>query len=198
MVIGYSQNHFLFLQTVKNNLELKLMNRSIFTPRFFVVSGIIILAIILRLIPHLPNFTPLAAMALFAGTYMKRKELAFAIPILVMLISDIFIGFHNSMIAVYSSLAIVVMIGFYLQRNVKVPRIFVASLLSSVVFYLITNFAVWASGMVGYPMNFGGLMQSYIAAVPFFRNALLGDLFYNAIFFGSFYLATLRFPVLQH
>lgn len=172
------------------------MNRSIFTPRFFVVSGIVVLAVVLRLIPHLPNFTPLAAMALFAGTYLKRKELAFAIPMAVMFISDIFLGFHQTMIAVYVSLAMVVMIGFYLRRNVKVHRVIVASLVSSLVFYAITNFAVWTSGMVGYPMNASGLMQCYVAAIPFFRNALLGDLFYNAVFFGSFYFASLRFPAL--
>ncbi len=172
------------------------MNRSIFTPRFFVISGFVVLAVILRLIPHLPNFTPLAAMALLAGTYLKRKELAFAVPMVAMLVSDVFLGFHQTMIAVYASFALVVIIGFYLRRNVKVHSVILASLASSLVFYMITNFAVWASGMVGYPMNAGGLLQSYIAAVPFFRNALLGDLFYTAVFFGSYYFASLRFPVL--
>jgi hypothetical protein len=172
------------------------MNKSIFTPAFFAVTGIIILTVLLRLIPHWPNFTPLAAMALFAGTYMKRKELAFAIPLAVLLISDIILGFHQTMIAVYAGFAIIVMVGFYLRRNVKVHTVIMASLASSVVFYLITNFAVWASGMVGYPMTAGGLIQSYVAAIPFFRNALLGDLFYNAVFFGSFYFASVRFPVL--
>lgn len=172
------------------------MIKSIFTPKFMVVTGIIILAVVLRLIPHWPNFTPLIAMALFAGTYMKRKELAFAIPIGAMLISDIFLGFHQTMIAVYAGIALVVLLGFYLRRNVKVHNVFLASLVGSVIFYLVTNFAVWASGMVGYPMTAGGLLQSYVAAIPFFRNALLGDLFYSAVFFGSFYFATLRFPAL--
>jgi hypothetical protein len=172
------------------------MNRSIFTPKFFLVSGIIILAVLLRLIPHWPNFTPLAAMALFAGTYMKRKELAFALPFAALLISDIFIGFHQTMFAVYAGFAIIVAVGFLLRRNVKVHTVVMASLGASVLFYLITNFAVWASGTVGYPMNGAGLIQSYVAAIPFFRNALLGDLFYNTVFFGSFYFASLRFPVL--
>jgi len=172
------------------------MNKNIFTPKFFVITGIIILAVLLRLIPHWPNFTPLAAMALFAGTYMKRRELAVAIPIGAMLISDIFLGFHQTMIAVYASFVIIVLLGFYLRRNVRVHNVILASLASSVIFYVITNFAVWASGMVGYPMSAGGLMQSYVAAIPFFRNALLGDFFYNAVFFGSFYFATRRFPVL--
>lgn len=172
------------------------MNKSIFTPQFFLVSGIIILAVILRLIPHWPNFTPLAAMALFAGTYMKRKEFAFAIPFAALLVSDIFLGFHQTMLAVYAGFAIIVLFGFYLRRNVKLHAVIIASLASSVAFYLITNFAVWASGMVGYPMTGAGLIQSYVAAIPFFRNALIGDLFYNAVFFGTLYFATLRFPAL--
>lgn len=172
------------------------MNRSILTPGFLAVTGIIILAVVIRLFPHLPNFTPIAAIALFAGTYMKRKELAFAVPIGALLISDLFLGFHQTMIAVYAGFAITVMLGFYLRRSVKVQNIMLASLASSVIFYVITNFAVWASGMVGYPYTLEGLMQSYIAAIPFFRNSLLGDLFYNAAFFGSFYFVSLRFPAL--
>ena len=172
------------------------MNRSIFTPTFFVVTGIVVLAVVLRMLPHWPNFTPLAAMALFAGTWMKRRELAFAIPLAAMLISDIFLGFHQTMIAVYIGFALIVLVGFYLRRNVKVHTVIMASLASSVIFFVITNFAVWMSGMVGYPMTAGGLVQCYVAAIPFFRNAILGDLLYNTIFFGSFYFATLRFPAL--
>jgi hypothetical protein len=170
------------------------MNKSIFTPNFFLVTGIVILAVILRLFTFLPNFSPVAAMALFAGTQMKRKDLALAIPFSVLLISDIFLGFHKTMIAVYGSFALIVFVGYFLRRNVKIHTVVMASLASSVIFYLITNFAVWASGMVGYPMNFAGLMQSYIAAIPFFRFTLLGDLFYNAVFFGAFYFAQLRYP----
>lgn len=172
------------------------MNKTFITPKFLVVTGIIIVAAALRLIPHLPNFTPLAAMALFAGTYLKRKELAFAVPVAAMLISDVFLGFHQTMIAVYASFAIIVVVGFYLRHRVKAHNVIFASLASSVIFFAITNFAVWASGSVGYPMSLAGLTQCYVAAIPFFRNALLGDLFYNTVFFGSFYLVSLRFPAL--
>lgn len=172
------------------------MNRNIFTPGFLAITGIIILAVVIRLFPFLPNFTPIAAIALFAGTYLKRKELAFAVPFSALLISDLFIGFHQTMIAVYVGFAITVMLGFYLRRNMKVQNVVLASLASSVIFYLITNFAVWVSGMVGYPFTIEGLMQSYVAAIPFFRNSLFGDLFYNGVLFGSFYLISLRFPAL--
>jgi len=183
--------HYSKLTCIINN-----MNKTFFTPKFLVITGIIILAAVLRLIEYLPNFSPIAAMALFAGTYLKRKELAFAVPVAALLISDIFLGFHQTMIAVYASFAIIVLLGFYLRRSTKVQNIFLASLVSSLIFFVITNFAVWVSGLVGYPMNFAGLTQCYVAAIPFFRNTLLGDLFYNAVFFGGFYLATLRYPAL--
>ncbi|MDP2424176.1 MAG: hypothetical protein Q8M23_07505 [Bacteroidales bacterium] len=170
------------------------MSKRIFTPVFFFTIGVIMLSIVLRLLPHWPNFTPIAAMALFAGAYLKRKELAFAIPVSAMLISDLFLGFHQTMIAVYIGFALIVGAGMLLRRHVHITTVVLASLGSSILFFLITNFAVWASGMVGYPMTGAGLMQSYVAAIPFFRNALMGDLLYNAVFFGSFYFVSRRYP----
>ncbi|MDZ4204077.1 MAG: DUF6580 family putative transport protein [Bacteroidales bacterium] len=170
------------------------MSKRIFTPVFFFTIGVIMLSIVLRLLPHWPNFTPIAAMALFAGAYLKRKELAFAIPVSAMLISDLFLGFHQTMIAVYVGFALIVGAGMLLRRHVHITTVVLASLGSSILFFLITNFAVWASGMVGYPMTGAGLMQSYVAAIPFFRNALMGDLLYNAVFFGSFYFVSRRYP----
>ncbi len=170
------------------------MRKKIFTPVFFFTLGIIIISAVLRLVPHWPNFTPIAAMALFAGTYLKRKELAFAIPFSAMLISDLILGFHQTMIAVYIGFALIVGIGILLRHKVNVATILIASVSASVSFYLITNFAVWASGMVGYPMNSAGLIQCYVAGIPFFRIALTGDLFYTMVFFGSLYFVSRRFP----
>lgn len=170
------------------------MRKNIFTPTFFFVAAVILLSAVLRLVPHWPNFTPIAAMALFAGTYMKNRKLAFAIPMVAMLISDLFLGFHQTMIAVYIGFALIVGVGMMLRSRVQFTTVVLASLGASVIFYLLTNFAVWVSGMVGYPMNSAGLIQCYVAAIPFFRNALLGDIFYTTVFFGSFYLVSRRFP----
>ncbi len=194
MLLGFCIIHTFVRFTRNTILKIRLMKNRIFTPAFFFALGVIALAAILRLVPHLPNFTPVAAMALFAGTYVRRKELAFSIPLAAMLISDLILGFHTVMIAVYVGLAIIVAFGFILQKNVRPTNVILASLGSSVVFFLLTNFAVWANGMVGYPMNFAGLTQCYAAGIPFFRNALIGDLFYNAVFFGSFYLVVRRYP----
>lgn len=171
------------------------MKDRLFTPRFLVVLGIILVAAFTRLIPHWPNFTAIGAVALFGGTYLGKKYLAFLIPIAAMLLSDLFLGFHSTMVAVYLSILAVVAIGFLLRKRIGVATVLAASLSSSVIFYLVTNFAVWAGGTM-YPLDFNGLMQCYLMAIPFFQNGIAGDLFYNAVFFGGFYLLQQKFSVL--
>lgn len=174
--------------------------------RFIVVFSIILAAALLRLLPHWPNFTPIAAMALFAGTYVDRKRFAFAIPIAAMLLSDLVIGLHSIMPAVYISFAITVLIGMHLRNKVGVGMVVFASLSSSVIFFLITNFAAWQASPI-YPQTMAGLIECYIAGLAFFRdttngisffiNDLIGTTFYSALFYGSFFLLQLRFPVLD-
>jgi hypothetical protein len=173
------------------------MLKSLFTPKFYLILGIIIAGAFMRLIPHWPNFTPVAAIALFGGTMLKRKDLALILPILVMLVSDLIIGFHNVMLPVYFSFLLIVGLGMVLQSRVKPGNIIAASLAGSVIFYLITNLASWATGMMPYAPGFPGLMQSYIAGLPFFFNGIAGDLFFNGVFFGSFYLLTSRVNIFE-
>ncbi len=165
------------------------------TPRLTFIISVIAFGAVMRLIPHWPNFTPIAAMALFGGAYFSKKHLAFLIPLLAMFVSDLFLGLHQWMIAVYVSFALVVSIGILLRSRIKVGTVLLASLSSSLLFFIITNFAIWA-GSPFYPQNIGGLIECYVAALPFLNNGLLGDLFYSTLFFGGFYLAQLRFPVL--
>ena len=149
---------------------------------FFIIS-----AIILRILPHLPNFAPIAAMALFGGTYLNKKY-ALLVPIAAMLISDRFIGFYNPwiMASVYGSFLLIGLIGMWLKNHKTVANIFGASLVGSILFFLVTNFAVWAVPGSMYLHNLPGLMQSYIMGLPFFRNTLMGDLFYMATMFGLY------------
>jgi hypothetical protein len=182
------------------------MKYKTFTPRFIVVLSVIALAAILRLLPHWPNFTPIAAMALFAGTYMDRKQYAFGIPIAAMFLSDLFIGFHANMPAVYLGFAITVLIGMAMKRRVNIQTVFLASIASSTIFFLITNFSSWIASPF-YPQTLSGLMACYIAGLAFFRdtahgisffgNDVLSTLFFSAVFYGIFYLAEMRFPVLD-
>ena len=183
------------------------MNKTTWNTRMTVVLGIIFAGAFMRLIPHWPNFTPIAAMALFGGAYMGKRYLAFVIPMAAMLFSDLLLGFHDSMIAVYSAFAITVTIGLLLRNRLNTRNVLGASLASSVVFFLITNFASWLGSPQLYPQNMAGLIQSYIAGlaffndgsygISFFMNELLGGIFYNTLFFGAFYLARLRFPLLD-
>lgn len=155
------------------------------------IVGIVftVASIILRLMPHAPNFAPIGALAFFAGSYFGKRW-GWGVPILVMFISDYFIGFYNPvlMASVYGSFLLNVVIGFGIRKNKKSETIVLGSLFGSVLFFLITNFAVWAFSS-WYPSNLSGLMMSYVAGLPFFRSTLLGDLFYTGVFFGGYALA---------
>ena len=182
------------------------MNTKVWNARFAVITGIIITGAFMRLIPHWPNFTPIAAIALFGGAYMGRRYLAYLVPIAAMFISDLLLGFHGNMAAVYIAFAITVSIGLFLRKRLNAYTVIGASLTSSMIFFLITNFAAWLTSPQLYPANFAGLMQSYTAGlvflndgsygVSFFMNEVLGGLFYNTAFFGAFYLVQQRFPSL--
>jgi hypothetical protein len=176
------------------------MKSTIATPRFLFLSMAIFIAAMSRLFPHIPNFTPIAAIALFGGVNFKSKPLAFLVPLIAMFISDCCLqlttgyGFHNTILFVYASFALTTLIGLYVGKNANLKTVFTASLISSVLFFIITNFGCWASG--GFQEGATGLATTYIAGIPFFGPTLLGDLFFNGILFGSFYLAQRRLPAL--
>ncbi len=172
------------------------MNWKAITPRVLIITGIIVFAAVMRLVPHYPNFTPIAAIALFGGAHFSRRSLAFAIPLAALFISDLFLGFHNMMIPVYIGFALIVLLGRLMHGNIKVPYVIGGALGGSLVFFLITNFAVWASTPY-YPSTLQGLVTCYTMAIPFLHAAVLGDLFYNAVFFGGFYLIQQYYPAVK-
>lgn len=152
---------------------------------------VILLAVVTRLIPHAPNFAPIGGLALFSGSNFKNK-IALLIPLSVMFISDIFLGFHKTIPYVYISFIIIALIGG-LIKNDKWQSLLKASLISSFLFFLITNFGVWATGTM-YQKNLSGLIQCYGFGVPFFRNTLLSDLFYTfSFFYGYRFLSSFVF-----
>lgn len=148
----------------------------------------IFLAAILRLVPHLPNFAPISAMALFGGAYLGRRY-ALVLPFMAMVASDLFIGFDSltSRLTVYGSFLLIGMIGLWLRRHRNFQNIVLASLISSVLFFVITNFGVWLFSNI-YPKTSQGLVACFAAAIPFFRNTLSGDIFYSSVFFGGYAL----------
>lgn len=152
---------------------------------------IIFLAVVLRLLPHPPNFAPIAGLALFSGANLSKKQ-AFLILFISMLVSDLFLGFHSTMPYVYLSFMLIIYIGVFLKRNQVFTNILIASLTSSVLFYVITNFGVWMSTSM-YPKNIYGLIQSYVFAIPFFKNTVLSDFFYTFSFFYGYKYSLLFF-----
>jgi hypothetical protein len=154
-------------------------------------------AAILRFLPHPPNFVPIAAIALFGGAYFTDKRLALLLPLSIMVFTDMLIGFHSTMWVVYLSFAAMVGIGTLVGKRVGFATVTAGALSGSVLFYLTTNFAVWAMGSgMFYPLTIQGLMMSYTAAIPFFHYSIAGDLFYSAILFGGFEFAKSRIPAL--
>lgn len=166
---------------------MKLFLSSLLQPIMF-----ILLAVLLRLVPHIPNFAPIGAMALFGGVYLSKKY-ALIIPLLAMILSDFFLGFSASTPFVYISFLLIGCIGLLLRKQTSVTNILLASLSGSLLFYIITNFGVWLVGNL-YTHSLSGLILCYTMAIPFFRNTVLGDLFYSALFFGaySFGLSSLK------
>lgn len=150
-------------------------------------------SVFLRLLPHMPNFAPIGALALFTGLYTARKWLLFT-PVVVMFISDIFVGFYNwkIMLVVYLSFLVYAFIGRIVKNNKSVFTIMGGTFAGALLFYITTNFAVWAFfGM--YPHTLQGLVLCYEMALPFFRNSLMGDLFYVGAFVGAYELAAKLF-----
>jgi len=156
--------------------------------RFGLAAIFVLIGISLRLLPHPPNFTPVAAIALFGGVYLSRK-IAFGLPLIIMFISDIFIGAYDPklMIFVYGSFVLCVGLGFWLKKYNKLSAALGGSILSALIFFFLTNFAVWAFAP-WYAKTFSGIIQCYLMVLPFFRNTLLGNFFYVTIFFGAYEL----------
>ena len=165
--------------------------------RFLVLVGIVLVAAVMRIIPHPPNFTPISAMALFGGASFPNTSVAFIVPLAAMSLSDLFLGgFDATMPFVYGSFAVSVCLGLWIRQRPSVLRIGAAALISAVLFFVISNFGVWLVGGL-YPRTAEGLIACYVAAVPFFRQTLLGDLIYTAALFGGFAFMQRFFPLLR-
>lgn len=184
------------------------MNRKLYL-RFSVVTLMILLAALSRLLPHPPNFAPIGGMALFGAAYYVRKGWAYAIPVIAMWLSDLilnnvvyaryfdrFVWFYAGSLFTYAAFALIVLMGTYTLRRVRVPQLLFSALAASAIFFAVSNFGVWLSSGL-YPHTWDGLAACYVAGIPFFKNTLLGDLVYSAALFGLFELSLSRFPALR-
>lgn len=172
------------------------MKSTFLNSKFLLLSVMILAAALSRLLTnqlHLWNFTPIAAIALFGAAHFSDKKFAFLIPIIAMLITDAIIGFHPGMWDVYGTLVLITFIGFSLRNNVRVVPVVAISLLSSLIFFTITNFSVWL-GSTLYPRTWDGLTTCFAAGLPFFGNTIAGDLFYCGVLFGGFEWVKRMYP----
>lgn len=144
---------------------------------------IMLIAVASRFLPHPPNFTAVGAGAFYGGRYFSGA-FKYASPIIVMLISDIFLGFHKTVFFVYGAFLFNAWLGSRIIRQPKWYRVAGGAVICGAAFYIITNFGVWLVGN-WYPHTLSGLISCYVLALPFAKWTLAGDLVFTAIFFGA-------------
>ena len=165
--------------------------------KLIVGSLLILTAALSRLLPHPANFTPIAAIALAGGVYLD-KRFALVLPLGVLLLSDLFIGFHSTIVFVYGSFMLIGFLGLWLRTHKKLLPIAGTTILSSILFFGITNFGVWLTGSGwSYPGTWQGLIECYTLAIPFFRNTIAGDLIYTMVLFGLFEVSEVAIRALK-
>jgi ABC-type proline/glycine betaine transport system permease subunit len=140
---------------------------------------------LMRIVPHVHNFAPVAAIALFSGAYLDKRIVPW-VPLAIMIASDLIIGLHGVVFYTWGSFILIGFIGMWMKERRTPANIFLATVLSAALFFIITNFGVW---LAWYPHTWEGLSSCYVRAIPFFRNTLLGNLFFALVLFGSYELA---------
>lgn len=193
---------------MKNNSTIDSSNKIYL--RFGVVCTMIFVIAFSRFLSPIYNFSPLGALGLFGAAYFAKKWQAFLIPILAIFLSDLFINnvvlhqyypeftwFYEGFYWQYGSYLLITLMGIFIFTKVNTSRIIGGALLSTILFFLISNFGSWASGVM-YPKTFDGLVACYIAGIPFIKGTLMGTVFYSALMFGSFSLAQNQFPALNY
>lgn len=178
------------------------MNTRTISTRATVLAAFILLGALSRLFPHPPNATPLLAIALFGGAYFTETRWAYGVPLLAMLASDLVLNLTQGAAlltpmraVVYGCIGVAAGLGIWALSQVRIVRVAAAGLAGALLFFVVTNFAVWVGGSM-YPHTLSGLVECYVAALPFFRNTLLSTWGYSALLFGVFEGVKVQFPSL--
>lgn len=152
-----------------------------------VCGVLLVLGVACRLLPHVNNFTPVAAIALFAGFFFRRRLVALAIPLAIMFISDAFLGSTplGLKITIYVAFLFPLVFAPLLRKRLSPVRVGGSALVAAIVFYAATNFAVWM-GSTFYSQTLGGLLACYGAGLPFLAKKLIADLVWSGAIFGSY------------
>jgi hypothetical protein len=175
----------------------------------YIIIGFIVFAALSRLLPHAYNFTPIGAIALFGAAYFSDKKWALIIPLTAIWISDLllnnlvytayydgFTWFTGGALYLYGSIAMIVILGYYLLKKITIGRVLGGAVGASVIFYIVSNFGVWVTSPM-YPLSLEGLIACYVAAIPFFHNTLAGNVIYSAVLFGGYEYMKYRYPALE-
>ncbi len=171
-----------------------------------VLSIIILLAAFTRIMPHPPNFSPMAAIGLFGAAHFAKKWQAFFIPLIGIWISDLvinnyvysssssnFVWFYSGFYWQYMSYILIIFAGLFIfNRGISLTKTFGGMMSSSGIFFLVSNFGVWTGGTM-YPKNFGGLINCYAAGVPFIHNTIISDVLFTTVLFGTYYLLQVEY-----
>jgi hypothetical protein len=184
------------------------MNSQKVNLRVGILVAIILLAAFSRIIPHMPNFSPLGAIGIFGAAHFSKKWQALFIPLSATWLSDLFINnviyakyyptftwFAQGFYLQYAAYILIAIAGFFIMKKVNPSRVLFGALASSAIFFIVSNFGCWPGS--AYPQNFAGLMQCFAAGVPFVQGTILGDLFYCTILFGGFALIQKQVPFLR-
>lgn len=177
--------------------------------QWVILGTLVLIAALSRLLPHPPNFTAVGAVALFGSAYFSRRWMAFLIPLLALWLSDLvlnnviyapyydhFVLFTAGFEWLYGSFVLIIILGAVWLKKVNVQNLLGASITASTLFFLISNFGIWKTGLM-YPQTWEGLMACYTSAIPFYWTTLAGDLFYVTIVFGAYALLSQRYPQLK-
>jgi hypothetical protein len=169
------------------------------------IAAVVILAALFRLFKSadMPNFAPIAALALFSGAALKDRKWSFVLPLGSVFLSDVFFelmqkgsGFYPGIVYNYIAYLLIILIGFALRRKVTIPGVLGASLAASVTFFIVSNLGVWISGSLGYTYSWDGLMLCFTEALAFYRQtdyaSVVSDLVFSVVFFGAWYLVSRR------
>jgi uncharacterized protein DUF6580 len=149
--------------------------------------ALVVLCAAARLLPHPWNFTPLMAIGLFSGYQATKAATGILVTLSALALSDLVLGFHSGFWFVYAAALVTVLFGRITRNRGGAGAIAAAALGSSLSFFLITNFMVWATGRI-YPMTLSGLAACFTAAIPFYQNQFVGDAVYTLALFGGYAL----------
>ncbi|MCC6221268.1 MAG: hypothetical protein IT291_08530 [Deltaproteobacteria bacterium] len=153
--------------------------------RSIAVALIVLAAAACRLVPHVPNVTPIIAVGVFGGAYLRNTFWAFVVVFVSMFVSDLVLGLHSTMFFVYTSLFLAIFAGSIVKDKSGFLPLLTVTCASSTVFFVWTNFGVWlVEGL--YPKTLSGLLLCYGAAIPFYVTQLIGDAFFISLLFAVF------------